>query len=186
VNLKKGKQLSEVNLFIFTILKEGEQGESLFIIKEGTVSCRKGEHEVRQLSNRDYFGESAILFGTKRTLSIVALSKTTCFQISHSLMVENLGENYKNIVLKSIAKEAFQKSRYMKLLVFDNYFNKIFSLFQLQYYQNEDIVMSKSENTKRIIVVLEGNLQYRNNLNEIAATRGELFGEQFVKKLKER
>lgn len=168
-----------------TIIREGDFGESLFIIKEGLVSCRKGEVEVRQLHNKDYFGESAILFGTKRSLSIIAFNKTSCFQISHSLMVESLGENYKNIILKSIAKEAFQKSKHMKLLVFDNYFNKIFSLFQLQFYKNGEKVMAKTDTQKKIVVIVEGNLISTGKEQTIAATRGELYGEQNVKNIKD-
>lgn len=177
------------------IIREGDLGESLFIIKEGLVSCRKGEVEIRQLQSKDYFGESAILFGTKRSCSIVSVSKTSCFQISHALMIESLGENYKNIILKSIAKEAFQKSKYMKLLVFDNYFNKIFSLFKLQFYQNGDVVVHRNENSthsnnsthfnnKKIIVVIEGDLIYSEG--ELAASRSELFGEYYVKNMREK
>lgn len=94
-------------------------------------------------------------------------------------MIENLGENYKKIVLSSITKEAFQKSKLMKLLIVDNYFNKIFNTFNLQLYKNSDVVMPKNEMCKKIVVVVEGNLQQ--GTGDIVATRGEVYGENALK-----
>ena len=50
------------------IIKKGEVGDTLYIIKEGIVSCRIGVKEIRKLSNNDYFGENAILIEVKRVL----------------------------------------------------------------------------------------------------------------------
>ena len=184
MNLKKVRQLLGVNSHF---ILEGDTGESLYIIKEGIVSCRKGDFEVRRLFQKDYFGESSILFGTKRSLSIIAITKITCYQISHSLMVENLGNDYKDIMIKSLTKVAFQKSKYMKYMLLDNIFDKIFSAFKLQFFKNDEIVISKDQNSKKIIVILEGNLEYISDKGkEIVATRGELFGENFIKKNREK
>ena len=152
------------------IIKEGDNWESIYIIKNGVVKCMKGDVEVRQLSNKDYFGEHATLFGTKRTLTIVAAEKTTCFQICLSDLIENLGDHFKNTILKSITKEAFEKSKYMKLLIFDNYFNKIFNNHQVRTYKDDDIVMSKNENKKKIVILIEGNL-HNSGTREIVGKR---------------
>ena len=43
------------------IIKKGEVGETLYIIKEGIVSCRIGVKEIRKLSKNEYFGQNAII-----------------------------------------------------------------------------------------------------------------------------
>jgi len=164
-------------------LLDGDVAESMYIIQTGRVKCIKNDKEVRQLSEKDYFGESAILFGHKRSMSVVTGTKTICFQISTSSLIDNLGENYKDILLKSITKDAFLNSKYMKLLVIDNYFDRIFTLFQKNIYNDGEIVLYKTNyvDVKKIIICVEGNLHYNSNYKEIIATRGELFGDKFIK-----
>lgn len=151
----KGKAVSNL---------EGDIGESLFIIKEGSVKCAKGNKTVRQLYSKDYFGESAILFETRRSLSVIAQVKTVCFQIPISMLNENLGHNYRDIILGSIVKDAFKKSKYMKLLIFDNYFSKIFPTFTHMIYKNGQVVLGKNDKSKKIIIIIEGNLIQVSNI----------------------
>jgi hypothetical protein len=162
---------------------EGDVAESMYIIQTGRVICIKKDLEVRRLSEKDYFGESAILFGHKRSMSIITATKTICFQISISSLIENLGEEYKDILLKSITKDAILSSKYMKLLVIDNYFEKIFPLYEKIIYKDGEVVLSKINNigTKKIIICVEGNLHYDSTYKERIATRGELFGDNFIK-----
>ena len=88
------------------IISEGDFAESLFIIKKGSVACSKKEIIVRNLKEKDYFGENALLFDEKRSLSVFSTSKTSCYQISKGMLIQSLGEDYKNIILKGIAKAA--------------------------------------------------------------------------------
>ena len=52
------------------ILYQGDNGQSMYIIKSGKVKCSSGEHEIRFLGPRDYFGESAILFNMNRSMDV--------------------------------------------------------------------------------------------------------------------
>ena len=122
MNLVKVIPLSEV---LFNKL-ENEIGESLFIIKEGHVKCLKGKREIRKLNSRDYFGESAVLFGTKRSLSVIAGCSIKCYMISKSVLFESLGENFIEVILKSIAKGAFEKNKHLMLFLFDTYFKEAY------------------------------------------------------------
>ena len=141
-----------------TIVKEGDKGESLYIIKEGIVSCVKNNLEIRKLHTKDYFGESSILFETKRTLSIVSVTKTVCYNITKNVLIETLGENFRYILLSAICKEAFQKSEILQNLLFDESFNKIFQNFKLKFFKNNEIVVDKTNFTNvKIVVLIEGN-----------------------------
>jgi hypothetical protein len=118
----------------------------------------KSGKKVRELFTGDYFGESAILFEMKRSLSVIAQTKTVCFQIATSSLIENLGENYRSIILSCIVKDAFNKSKYLKLLIFDNYFTKIYPNFKIFKYKNNQVVINKNDINKKIVIIIEGNL----------------------------
>jgi cGMP-dependent protein kinase len=143
----------------YIIVQEGEKGESLFIIREGFVSCVKNQTEIRKLYEKDYFGESSILFETKRTLSIYSVSKTICFNITKNVLIETLGDNFKSLLLSAICKEAFLKSSVLQGLLLDDSFSRIYRNFSLKFYENNQVVINKTESKgKKIIVLVEGNL----------------------------
>ena len=72
----------------------GEIGETLYIIKEGSVSIRIGDKEVRQLKEYDYFGQNAILMHTKRMMDVISLEKTICYELSKNDLIEALVDKY--------------------------------------------------------------------------------------------
>lgn len=59
-----------------TIITQGEHGESLYLIIEGTVSVIQNGHEIAQLSEKEYFGEMSILDGEPRSATVKA--QTNC------------------------------------------------------------------------------------------------------------
>ena len=73
-NISKYNVAEKQNLKVFIqnekIIKMGEIGDSLYIIKEGIVSIRIGIKEIRQLKQYDYFGQNAILINTKRMMDV--------------------------------------------------------------------------------------------------------------------
>lgn len=141
------------------ILKEGDKGESLFIIKEGTVSCVKEEKEVRKLYKNDYFGESSILFDTKRTLSIRSNGRTVCFKITKTILIDTLGVNFTFTLLSAITRNAFLKSEFLHYFILDECFANIFGSFNLRFYaNNETVIDARHHLNRKIIIILEGNL----------------------------
>ena len=55
------------------VVQEGEKGEFLYIIKEGSVSCSQKGTEIRVMEKGEYFGEMALLYNTLRTATITCL-----------------------------------------------------------------------------------------------------------------
>lgn len=141
------------------IISQGDHGESLYIISEGKVSCIKDGIVIRKLSSRDYFGESSILFETRRSLSIVAASSSViCYQVSKAVLQEALGQEFKQVLLKGICKQACQVDEYMKLLLFDQFYNCFFHHFHLCFYGTNETVISCKAETDKVVVVLEGSV----------------------------
>jgi CRP-like cAMP-binding protein len=55
-----------------SIIIEGEHGDSLFLIVEGTVRVHRGDADLAELGPEDYFGEMSILDGEPRSASVTA------------------------------------------------------------------------------------------------------------------
>ena len=165
------------------IIKEGDNGDSLFIIREGEVNCVKNGSVLRILKAKDFFGEYAILFDIPRTMSIFAKTRITCYQISSAVLVENLGDEYKTIILKSLVKEAFHQSSLLSILNNDSYINLLFNSSISQLYQDEEVVLQASEkeeeiSERKLFVIISGNFF---SCGAVVAKRGQLFGEQYIK-----
>ena len=85
-----------------TVIQEGEQGDTLYLVLEGKVAVIKsqGEEEVEldQIGAGDYFGEMA-LFGVPRTATIRTL--TPCrFLFLHKHAFDEMVKEYPQIALE--------------------------------------------------------------------------------------
>ena len=60
-----------------TLIEEGEEGDALFIILEGSASVRKGDQWVADEGPGAYFGELALLDGEPRSATVVASEDVT-------------------------------------------------------------------------------------------------------------
>ncbi|XP_051470428.1 cGMP-dependent protein kinase 1-like [Apus apus] len=65
-----------------TILAEGDEGNTMFIVAEGQVSVTQRGQQLRTLGPGDIFGELAILYHCRRTATVRALSPVRLWAIS--------------------------------------------------------------------------------------------------------
>jgi small-conductance mechanosensitive channel/CRP-like cAMP-binding protein len=81
------------------IMRAGEAGDSLYIIRSGNVSVRLGvdglEKEVAMLGEGDFFGEMSLMTGEPRHATVVAKSDTECYVIDRALFQQILRNNAK-------------------------------------------------------------------------------------------
>ena len=163
------------------IIKKGEVGDTLYIIKEGIVSCRIGVKEIRKLSNNEYFGQNAILIEVKRGLDIITLQKCICYEISKNDLKEALSEDYIDVILFCFFNYCINNNTYMKQIIIDSLIHNIFRCFSIkQYNKKERIYNSKSQdefkkNKKRLIIVVSGSIYENSN---IVAEKGKILGEE--------
>ena len=188
-------QLNNISLNMFTcsfdqgqlIFKEGETGYSFYIIKNGSVICESESGDIkRTLNTKDYFGEYAVLFDIPRSLNVKAKTKVILYKISTALLEESLGHDYRNIILKSILREALINSKHLTLLSSNYYINEIYQNVKIILLNNDEIVpleeKNNEENENKIIyIIISGNFVYKNNNgNKIISKRGQLFGEEYL------
>ncbi len=75
-----------------TILSRGAQGDSMFIVHDGTVSVRVEDAEVARLGPGTFFGEMALLTGERRTADVVALTDVVALEIARDALLPVLQE----------------------------------------------------------------------------------------------
>lgn len=80
------------------VVKEGEEGKSLFIIKSGKVKVVGQESEENEeilalLKSGDHFGEIALIDNQPRSASIIANEDSTLMEISRDDLEELCGNN---------------------------------------------------------------------------------------------
>merc|ERR1712232_342722 len=68
-----------------TIIKEGDDGDNLFVIEEGSPVCKKkidGEEKiVKTCTPGDVFGELALLYNCPRAATVETADGCTCWQL---------------------------------------------------------------------------------------------------------
>ena len=203
-------QLNSIVLNMYTcsyeqgniIFKEGEIGYSLFIIKSGEVNCQSKNGEVKRiLQAKDYFGEYAVLFDIPRSLTVIAKSKIVIYKISNTVLEDSLGSDYRNIILKSMLREAFHKSKFFSVMANSFYINEIYQNTKIlllkdntkvSFEEPGDNILNKKENNennnnndnKILYCIISGNFIIKEHINnntiKMVGKRGELFGEEFL------
>ena len=167
------------------IFKKGDLGDSLYIIKSGEVNCEIDGKIIRVIKSKEFFGEYAVLFNLPRSLSCNAKMKVTCYKITDCLLIETFGNDYKNIILKSILKESFKMSKFLNFFSNDFYIDYIFKESLIKLYKNGEYILEKEnfdENKKKIYTIICGNIVSKEKDNIIVlGKRSQLYGEDFIK-----
>lgn len=81
-----------------TIIKEGDYGDSLFIIAGGEVSVMRGGSRIGSLGEAEYFGELAVLTGEMRSATITAVSDCLVLRIEQADFQKILSENFEAVL----------------------------------------------------------------------------------------
>ena len=65
-----------------TVVREGEEGDSLFIVLRGDLEVRAGKEKVGTLSAGDFFGEMSLLTGERRRATVRTVDEVRLLEIS--------------------------------------------------------------------------------------------------------
>lgn len=167
------------------IVKQGEDANCMYIIKEGTVQCLKDGRVVRTLNKGDHFGEVSILTGGKRTLNVVASSSCVIYDISVETLKSMVGENYKEVLYFSFIKMSFSMSSFFSKIN-SKILENAFPSFETKFFSYKETAIDaktyKSNNT--ITVLIEGNLVDKIT-SQVICKRGEILMESSVSSNKE-
>lgn len=140
------------------IIKEGDSGDSLYIIKDGIVSCTQKGIQLRQMTKGSFFGEQALLNNCVRTATIQALNDTKILSIGRNVIVKVLGAGLEQVLHRNTILVSFTKSQIFKAFT-EEQMKKIVSKMKTLQYQDNEIVVAKGLSMgKHVWVVLKGQL----------------------------
>lgn len=162
------------------IVREGDDANCMYIIKEGSVNCCKDGKVIRTLNKGDNFGEVSILTETTRTLDVIASTSCIIFDISVETLKSMVGENYRDVLYLSLIKMALARSYSFSKLNF-KLIEQAYSFFKVSCFSLNTTVFKASEfkSSKNLVVIIEGNLVDKTT-RQILAKRGEILFESSV------
>jgi MFS family permease len=64
-----------------TVVREGDHGETFYVVVEGSLRAGAGGHDLRDLEAGDFFGEIALLRDVPRTATVTTLTDTTLLAV---------------------------------------------------------------------------------------------------------
>ena len=158
------------------ICKEGEPGSCMYIIKKGEVNCVKNGKIIRTLVKGDNFGQKALLEGNRRTLDVVAKTDCILCSISVEFFKNQFGEDFKEQLYFSFLSIAFKKSNSFNSIN-ANMLAKTFMHFNFKNFKRDEVIYeSGTDITKKLCVILEGNIVDQ-KINKIEGKRHEVLFE---------
>jgi len=163
------------------IISIGDEGDRLYIIKEGIVSCKIGVKEIRKLSNNEYFGENTLLIEAKRSADIITLQKCICYELTKDDLKEALHEDYRDIILFCFFNYCINNNAYMKQIIIESLLSDIFKCFSLRQYSKREYICNikhsdkLKKDKKRLIIVVSGSICLH---GKVIHQKGSILGEE--------
>lgn len=74
-----------------TIMKEGEPGDTFYMIVEGRVRVMKGGAVINELHSSAYFGERALIMNQPRAATVVTVGEVKCVRLEREKFTRLLG-----------------------------------------------------------------------------------------------
>lgn len=163
---QKEALIEEISVLYFkensVIIKEGEIGDLIYIVKEGQAKCIKNGIVVGNVMKGECFGEQALFFESPRTATVVAEVPMSCIAITNKVLVKVFGSRLQDIIYKNILRRAIKINPYLKKL------SKIqeeilVSSMDLVTFEDSDIVIASGTlKQNELIILIKGSLQYNN------------------------
>ncbi|KAG9282369.1 cGMP-dependent protein kinase 1 isoform X1 [Astyanax mexicanus] len=161
------------------IIKEGTEGDSLYIVAAGELKVTQAGRDLRTLTSGDVFGELAILYNCKRTASVTAATAVKLWCIER--------QTYRSIMTSKSKKKREQlmgflkTARTLKGLKDEQLSNIIDSMEEVRFQDNEVIVREGAEGDT-FYIILKGEVLVTKKVNGQQKVirkmgQGEHFGE---------
>eukprot|EP00520_Triparma_pacifica_P005934 CAMPEP_0118657960 /NCGR_PEP_ID=MMETSP0785-20121206/14303_1 /TAXON_ID=91992 /ORGANISM="Bolidomonas pacifica, Strain CCMP 1866" /LENGTH=850 /DNA_ID=CAMNT_0006550925 /DNA_START=127 /DNA_END=2675 /DNA_ORIENTATION=+ len=169
------------------IIRKGDVGEEMFVIKEGSVVCKVMNEDHQHdstiktvdvtLSTGDYFGERALMFHEARAADVIATSACTCYTIASNVFNMVLGS------LKDILENNMRVTLLMSLDVFAGIpkpkLNALAKALVPMEFEEDDEVICKGYTAEHVFLIKSGSASLEcNNGDTVVLNQGECFGEE--------
>ena len=139
------------------ILREGDSGDFMFIIKEGSVIVTKKGFEIRKLGKNEYFGEQALLHDNLRTATVTALEQISCLSISAEGLYTALGSHLQSIIHVNSQRMAIDENLILNRLTVSQ-INNLVQKTQIVKYKRGGIIINQGSRIESLYIILSGSI----------------------------
>lgn len=140
------------------IVKEGDIGDLLFIIKDGAVSCTRGGAEIKRFVKGEYFGEQALLHNSPRTATCIAVNNLICLSIDGESLTNALGSQLQTIIFKNSEMITIEKNLELSKLA-QGQTELLINSMEVKGFKAGEVVITKGTMRKNcLVMVLKGEL----------------------------
>lgn len=162
------------------IIREGETGNQLFIIKEGVVSVNREGLELKKLYSGQYFGEEALISQVPRTATCTAIEDPVkCVCLSSEVLQKILNYQLQEIIEKNSILEAISNSPTLSVLKKAQK-KLIIADLAIHSYNTGDIIIPKGTVcAANIFIVISGRIQNARN-GVVITDKGNCIGDAFM------
>ncbi|CAD8135411.1 unnamed protein product [Paramecium pentaurelia] len=157
------------------IVNEGEQADSFYLIKSGTVGVFKENKQINTMGPGYSFGVQALYEKITRGASVRAETEVKCLTIGRDKLTKILGSNIQLIIFNNIIRWSIEKSSILSQLT-KIHREKISVNTHIENYKKGQVIFKKDTICDQLIIVLEGTLQCGDEKVE----KGDCFGDQFL------
>ena len=154
------------------VICEGDEGLLLFIVKQGSAVAKKLGIEYFRIFEGEMFGEAVVFDVEKlRMFSVFSVGRLQCLSIAKDSIVSIIGENFKEILYKTRAKNALSTDILLCKLQ-QQHLLQIVEEMKWNFFEPGDIVFPQRKMRSRLFVICSGAIRSESYL----FNNGEVFG----------
>ncbi|KAK1170617.1 cGMP-dependent protein kinase 1 [Acipenser oxyrinchus oxyrinchus] len=145
-----------------TVIREGTEGNTLYIVAAGELRVTQGGRVLRTLSQGDVFGELAILYNCKRTATVTAITNVQLWSIER--------QTYRAIMTNKSKRKRQQIMGFLKTArilkrLSDAQLSKIIDSMDECKFQSKEVIVREATEGKTFFIILKGEVRVTKQLN---------------------
>lgn len=146
------------------IIKEGDNGQFMYILLEGVVKFFKNGQEIAKIKEEgEVFGENAILTGNPRIASCVSHGCSELVSLDKKVVETVLGKDFKSVILRCIAKLAIKNESNLNFLS-KVHIDRITENLVFKEFKKDDVVFLPGTVKNGICIVCVGDVVSSENV----------------------
>ena len=162
-NLQLESLIASVGILVYgpgqVIVTQGEVGDLLFIIKQGSVTCTEDGRITRTMEKAEYFGEKALFsHNSLRSATVTSSEYVKCLTIGRKALTDLLGSSIQMLVHKNSARIAFDKNTYLQKLTRTQYEKLLTCMNIIEKKSGDQVIEAGSLKNFQILIILKGEL----------------------------
>ena len=193
-NLEKNELINLSKLSIYRKEKENscfDIENSFFFVEEGKLIIKKNENNINEneeniYEKNSYYGLISLILNNnseeekKIVFHCKCKSNSSLFLLSKRNIVEVLGIDFTFQIIYPYFKKVMMSDNFFNKLFNELQLNPIYNLFQIKKYLKNEVVYDK-KNRGKIIIILEGQLKYKSSDENFKFNFGKVYGTGLIK-----